>query len=677
MYTQTGTWGRIVIPGALLASPLVGACDCTTFGVDPVEAASTTDAEATTTAETPQPTTTGTPGTTTSEAPTTSGETTLDVLTSTLTLDTSNTTAEPDTSSGSTSTGDASAGTSTGTTADATTGEPPPEAPVLHLEFSAIKQFDFSWSSTPGADFYRLLERPNADPDAVFAQLGDDIAGEAMSWTMPLHLRHQASYKLQACNDGGCADSDEVEVDDPLIPAIGYFKPNAIDLSDQFGWSVDLSSSGDTLVVGAVGEDSADDGVDADPFDDNAEFAGAVTVFARTGSAWSHQAFIKASNSGAGDYFGHRVALSSDGNTLAVSAPFEDSSSAGVNGPYNDGATNAGAVYVFVRDDLGWEQQAYIKASNTNPSDFFGDGLALSGNGNTLVVGAYGEDSAATGVNGNETSNSVDFAGAVYVYTRTNSTWQKTHYLKASNTSADDMFGSSVAVSENGNIIAVGAPGVASDSGAVYVFGYKNATWSQQALIKASNSSADDTFGQRVALSAAGDTLAVGASHEDSGATGINGDEDNDSAPDAGAVYVYIRTGMTWAKQAYIKMSNNEANDRFGGSFDLSASGDQLVVGAAEEDSSGSGVRSGQIDNIAGESGAAYVFVRTADTWSQRAQLKASNADAGDKFGSSVSLAGDGETLAITAVLERSKSVGVDGSQTDDSLSGAGACYVY
>jgi hypothetical protein len=128
--------------------------------------------------------------------------------------------------------------------------------------------------------------------------------------------------------------------------------------------------------------------------------------------------FIKPSNPGQGDWFGVRLALSRDGNTLAVGAQNEDGAARGINGPQNDGATEAGAVYVFTRTGTAWTQFAYVKGANTEAFDEFGSSVALTRDGRTLVVGARGEDSGATGVNGNAADNSVDEAGAVYVLTR-------------------------------------------------------------------------------------------------------------------------------------------------------------------------------------------------------------------------------------------------------------------
>ena len=129
-----------------------------------------------------------------------------------------------------------------------------------------------------------------------------------------------------------------------------------------------------------------------------------------------------------------------------IGAYTEDSAATGVNGNQADNSAFAsGAAYVFVRSGSTWSQQAYLKASNTGPNDLFGASVAISGN--TVVVGAFGEDSAATGVNGDQTSNSATDSGAAYVFVRSGSTWTQQAYLKASNTGASDFFGISTAIS--------------------------------------------------------------------------------------------------------------------------------------------------------------------------------------------------------------------------------------
>lgn len=395
-----------------------------------------------------------------------------------------------------------------------------------------------------------------------------------------------------------------------------YIKASNTGVGDEFGRSVAID--GDTLAVGAYLEDSNGTGVNSGTEADNsADNSGAVYVFTRTGTTWTQQAYIKASNTGAGDQFGFSVALK--GNTLAVGALVEDSNATGVGGNETDNsASGSGAVYVFTRTGTTWIQQAYLKASNTGAGDQFGISVALDGD--TLAVGAQNEDGNGTGVNsGAETDNSLPDSGAVYVFTRSSTTWTQQAYVKAFNAGASDLFGRSVAL--DGDTLAVGAyredsngTGVNSgaeadnsvtDSGAVYVFTRTGSSWAQQAYIKASNASANNRLGFAIALS--GDILAAGSSGEDSASTGVGGDQNNNSATDSGAVYIFIRTGTTWTQQVYVKASNTGAGDQFGVSVALS--GDTIVAGASTEDSNGTGVNSAaEADNSAADSGAIYVL---------------------------------------------------------------------
>jgi FG-GAP repeat len=143
-----------------------------------------------------------------------------------------------------------------------------------------------------------------------------------------------------------------------------------------------------------------------------------VYVFSRSGSVWAQQAYVKASNTGVGDQFGASLALSADGNTLAVGASEEAGKATGIGGDQNNNADFSGAVYVFSRSDSGsaWTQRAYVKASNTEAGDRFGASLALSADGATLAVGAGSEGGSATGIGGNQADNGASFSGAVYLY---------------------------------------------------------------------------------------------------------------------------------------------------------------------------------------------------------------------------------------------------------------------
>ena len=208
--------------------------------------------------------------------------------------------------------------------------------------------------------------------------------------------------------------------------------------------------------------------------------------------------------------------------------------------------------------------------------------------------------------------------GLTSTYTITAHRLGQQAYVKASNTGAGDQLGFSVALDVNvggrstrrgGKWVGVNPTpnNLTSQAGAAYVFVRNGTIWTQQAYLKASNTGAGDLFGYSVVLT--GDTLAVGAPFEDGSATGVNG-ADDDGTTDSGAVYVFVRNGTTWTQQAYIKASNTGNDDVFGGS--LALSGDFLVVGATQEDGSGTGVNPTS-DNLASNAGAAYVFVRERD----------------------------------------------------------------
>jgi hypothetical protein len=500
-------------------------------------------------------------------------------------------------------------------------------------------------------------------------------------------------YRLSACNDGGCTPSADIGIANAMLNAIVYAKASNTGAQDRFGWAVSLSSDGQTLAVGAPDESSNATGIDGNQANEAAPSSGAVYVFVRSSTTWSQQAYIKASNAGANDAFGTAVSLSADGNWLAIGASNEASSASGVNGDQADNtAPGSGAVYVFYRQGSTWGQQAYLKASNTDSNDRFGETLSLSAQGNTLAIGARGESSGAAGVNGDQADNTSAFSGAAYVFVRDGAAWTQQAYIKPSNTGLNDQFGWQVSLSGDGATLAVGAWGedssatgidgdqadnTSGQSGAVYVFVRQGSMWTQQAYIKASNAASNDQFGIAVSLSTDGNTLAVSADGEDSSAVGVGGDQTDNLGSASGAVYVFARQGSTWSQQAYIKASNAETSDRFSSQVSLSADGNTLAAGAVREGSVAVGINGTQVDNTAPFSGAVYLFARQGSTWSQRSFIKASNTNAGDTFGRGIDLSDDGSTLAVGAYSESSGASGINGDQADNSAPRSGAVYLY
>ncbi|MFN8467655.1 MAG: hypothetical protein U0X20_19000 [Caldilineaceae bacterium] len=469
---------------------------------------------------------------------------------------------------------------------------------------------------------------------------------------------------------------------DPILQQ-ALLKANNIGPNDQYGYAVAIS--GNTIAVGAPGEDSGATTVNGNGGDDSATDAGAVYVYTSSNNQWNLQAYIKAANAQAGDQFGYAVALA--GDTLVVGAPGEDSSGA----PADNSALGAGAAYVFVRSGGAWSQTAYLKASNANAGDGFG--TAVAADTGVIAVGAPYEDSATS----NPTDNTALDAGAAYMYQGSGATWMQQGYLKASNGGPGDRFGWSVGVHQQ--TVVVGAPyedsmvtgvnafafdNAATDAGAAYIFALTGG-WTQQAYVKATNTGAGDLFGWSVGVGSAGDgfSVVIGAPGEDSNATGVNGNPSNDAATDAGAAYTYRLNGVTWSSSGYLKAAIADPGDQFG--WSVTAYGNWVVVGAPNEDGGGIGTAASPHNNSAPDAGAAYIFGRHIDdqgvlAWYAHDYEKASNTDPGDQFGRAVAVTGEwtepaGIRLAVGAPFEDSANPGSPGY--DNMAPGAGASYAF
>ncbi|WP_179959377.1 cadherin-like beta sandwich domain-containing protein [Marinobacter changyiensis] len=403
-----------------------------------------------------------------------------------------------------------------------------------------------------------------------------------------------------------------------------------------------------------------------------------IDVTREQATSFAQQAYIKASNGGTDDFFGHSVAL--DGNTLAVGAIQEDGDASSTTGNPNDDASEAGAVYVFYRSGGVWSEQAYIKASNADSGDRFGFSVALDGD--TLVVGAFSEDGDANSTAASPNDNAQS-AGATYVFTRSTGVWSQQAYLKASNAASHARFGVSIAV--DGDTLLVGANGEQGDinstaatpnnnagaAGAAYIFTRSAGVWSQQAYLKASNADSGDAFGVSVALD--GNALAVGANGErgDANSTATN---PNDNAQGAGAAYVFTRSAGVWSQQVYLKASNAGTEDRFGVSVALD--GDTVVVGADREDGDINSTAASPNDN-GRNAGAVYVFTRSAGDWSQQAYLKASTGTPdqfGHLFGGRVALEND--TVVVGAGAENGDANSTS-ANPNNFATNSGAAYVF
>ncbi len=379
-----------------------------------------------------------------------------------------------------------------------------------------------------------------------------------------------------------------------------YLKPPEGGLGDWFGCSVAIS--GDTVVVGAKHEDGSAKTVDGIP-DDRATSAGAAYVFVRHGGAWTQQAYLKSSNAERGDQFGHSVAV--HGDVVAVGAPYEDSSTTGVNTVADEEALGSGAVYVFRRNGSVWTQEAYLKASNAGSNDLFGWSVSIFGDG--LAVGARFEDSGSTGVYSIPNDDAPD-AGAAYVFSRRGSDWTQEAYVKARNAGSGDNFGISVAIGASSLIVgaqaedgsaasSLGVPddGVP-DSGAAYVFVRSGPRWIQEAYLKSRVPSVEAGFGFSVGLW--NDTIIVGSAGDDGALNGFGG-------VDSGSAEIFKYAENSWSSRAYVKAGNGGSGDYFG--YSTAVDTGLIVVGAIGESSSTTGINSVP-DDSAPKAGAAYIF---------------------------------------------------------------------
>ena len=334
---------------------------------------------------------------------------------------------------------------------------------------------------------------------------------------------------------------------------------------------------------------------------------GAAYVFTGSGSAWSQTAEITEPNLAKGDNFGQSVSIS--GNTMVVGAVLANS--------------DKGAAYVFTWSGSAWTPTAELTASDGTAGAEFGVSVSISGN--TIVVGALGA-----------TINGQSNQGAAYVFTGSGSAWTQAAELTASNGAANDLFGYSVSIS--GNTVVSGAPGNSGADyiGAAYMFtkpvsGWANMT--EDAKLTRPGIVSNDLFGREVAIS--GNTVVVGADYATPGSNAA-----------AGAAYVFTGSGSVWPQTAVLTASNGATDDHFGSAISISSDANTVVIGASMMLKPGPGT--------------AYVFTRSGSSWTQAAELTASDGAAGDLFGNSVSISGSNVV------------VGAYGA-----MSNQGAAYVY
>ncbi len=431
--------------------------------------------------------------------------------------------------------------------------------------------------------------------------------------------------------------------------------------SDYFGWSVAID--GDYAIVGAYMDD------------DMGSASGSAYVFERNGDVWNEEAKLTAADGEASDYLGYSAALSGDrafigayksddgqsnsgaaymfewngsswdaqskfeaaemdpdrdefGYSVSIDVQSSYSAYAVVGAKYASGVDwRSGAAYTYKWDAANSEWDPYMKlvASDGETYDYFGESVHISDD--YVIVGARGDD-----------DNDIGFScGAAYIFDVSSSSYYTTYKLTASDAETQDYFGKSVSI--DGDYAIVGAYGdddMGTYSGSAYIFEWDGTDWGEAAKLTAADDGASyDYFGQSISID--GDHAIVGAYGND------------DNGYNSGSAYIFKRDSSgNWIQEA--KLTPAEEYDSFG--YSVSIAGDYAIVGARYNDN----------DNGT-NAGAAYMFYRDGDEWTQQATLTASDGEAAHYFGSSVSIDGD---YAI---------VGADGD--DDNGTNAGAAYIF
>lgn len=422
----------------------------------------------------------------------------------------------------------------------------------------------------------------------------------------------------------------------------------------------------------------------------------------RTGS---QEAYLKASNASADDYFG--ISLAASGDTLIVGATREDSGS--VDAPSSASASDSGAVYEFSSEGGEWKQLQLLKADPVQAGEAFGASVALEGD--ILVVGAPGADPVLWHANLAPPTR----AGAAYVFVRSNGTWGTPTRLSPSGGAPGDMFGYRIALQKD--LLVVGAPGSAVGgirSGAAYVFRKSGDVWNEVQRLAPAVPVSNSRFGGAVAVD--GDRLVVSAPLDstmadasgaayvfaqtsgmwqeqqklyptpaakdgmfgwavavDGGAIAVTAPTVVQSGP-RGQVFLFELADGTWKAAAPLVAPYPADADLYGGA--MARIGNTLVIGANGESSGAQGIAGDPSRTDAYQAGAAFMYTTTdGRTWLRTTYLKAANPDAGDCFGVAIALTDS--RIFVAAPYEGSASRMINGDGNNNGAEKSGAVYVF
>lgn len=384
----------------------------------------------------------------------------------------------------------------------------------------------------------------------------------------------------------------------------------------RFGSSVSVDATGTRVAIGSMSADRSAYGG-----------AGVAYIFIRSGTTWTQEAKIMATSYATGDHFGASISIDATGTRVVVGAP--DATRLGLSG--------CGVCFIFTRSGTTWTQEAEIVANDKAANDEFGASISSDSTCTRIIVGSP------------RNAGGLVQAGAAYIFIRSGTSWSQEAKLLASDKVSYDnaAMARSIDIDDNGTRSIIGVyqsdPGGLNAAGAAYVFVRSGTIWSQEAKLTASDKTAVANFGRSASINGDGTRCIVGAPQADPG--GIS---------NAGAAYVFVRSGTTWTQEAILIATDKVSSDALGNSVYMNANGDRIVTGA-------SAAASGGI-----YSGVAYVFDRSGTTWTQSAKLTPSGATNSDAFGLNVSIASNSSRIVV-------------GSEFSDpsSLSSAGSVYIY
>jgi len=511
-----------------------------------------------------------------------------------------------------------------------------PRAPQVTVG-AELKALRFDWEPARRASYYRLWYK--ADAQSAYVPVGEIIPAMRTFARVPVsaHLLDwvNARYRVAACNDAGCRYSNEIAVADLANDTIGYFKSDPSLLYGNLGWAIDLSADGKTLVAAAL-EDAS-----------GVLYAGTAYVFQRANGEWAQQAHLSPSILQPGAGANMDVAISGDGDTVALSHPGEDIPNTD---PEQFG--DVGAVYVFERSGATWTQTARIEAPDFRTyGDNFGWFVDLDQEGTTMAVMRF-----------NGGSNGL---GTVAMYRKQAATWTEAARFPSTK---DGENCHAMALSGDGAVVAKSCRTfVQLGVGVHELHLFSGPNWSMQTTLHPDSPPSYSPFGA-VALDHDGSTVVVQS---------WTGEQPK-------AMLYRLNGGIYELEQEFfpgewqVKDYPNGSLSDFASSLALSTDGNVLAIGDRFDNGVGTGILQPPVASGSDPVGAVHVYQRRNGTWAQRSLIKRNNpALTSSLFGHSVALGRNGRVLAIGHIGESSSATGIDGDQSDVSLTNSGAVWLY